>query len=773
MNVEELKEKARRHELREEWQKAFDLYSTALRSHDEEEAPDITLYNRVGDIQTRLGQINGAVEQYEKAIELYLEAELPNNAIAICKKVLRNLPDRSIFFLRMGQIRASQGFLTDARHNFLNYAERQTALGDVEGALNALVEFIELSPEDVEIRQSLAAQLETHGRKSEAVVQFTEAHRQLTIGGDEEAARAIAEKLEDLAPDLVLPAAEDLQAEMVAPDTEEMVLESTSLGGLEIEDWREDEVSLGSEEVQVESATETDAADLADEVDFSSLEFEGAEPAEETEAVDVGDQDDLGGLGGADVVETEEDDELPSFEFESEDILEETEILPSFGFGEEGADEAEAADPEEDDATKVTSSVPSSLGLDEGMEDELPLIGFEDEDETEFGGTLEETEESLADLGFQAVDEDDQVEDESAKDLPFLPMVDEEEGVEEPVPETEGSFGDALEEALQGAFEDASVEVGKIEPEIPVEAEEMEASVDGLLKALREEEAPDVGTDHKEAADRGDMDLALQRVAALIETEQQNIELYQRQVEYAFRKNDQEVLISAYIDLAGCLATTGAPVKARAVYLQVLSLAPGHDLATAGIQTLDGSKGVETPTQVASSEEYVDLGSMILGDDAEEGTRWTVAADAPSGDEAADFAKMLGQFKDKVSEHVAADDVTAHHDLGTAYMEMGLFDEAIGEFQAALRASPDHLPTHEVMGRCWMEMENPSMAVRALERALRVGFEVEDELIGIYYLMGRAQEDQGNSEDALEFYEKVFSLDINFEDVTERLRALR
>jgi hypothetical protein len=50
---------------------------------------------------------------------------------------------------------------------------------------------------------------------------------------------------------------------------------------------------------------------------------------------------------------------------------------------------------------------------------------------------------------------------------------------------------------------------------------------------------------------------------------------------------------------------------------------------------------------------------------------------------------------------------------------------------------------------------------------------VEDELIGIYYLMGRAKEDLGNAKDAVEFYDKVFSLDINFEDVTERLRALR
>jgi hypothetical protein len=50
---------------------------------------------------------------------------------------------------------------------------------------------------------------------------------------------------------------------------------------------------------------------------------------------------------------------------------------------------------------------------------------------------------------------------------------------------------------------------------------------------------------------------------------------------------------------------------------------------------------------------------------------------------------------------------------------------------------------------------------------------VEDELIGIYYLMGRAKEKVGKTAEALEFYDKVFSLDINFEDVTERLRALR
>jgi tetratricopeptide (TPR) repeat protein len=660
MKIEELKAQARRHELREEWQKAFDLYSAALRIHDEEEPPDITLLNRVGDIQTRLGQISGAIDHYEKAITLYLEAELPNSAIAICKKVLRNLPERNIFFLRMGQIRAAQGFLTDARQNFLTYAERQTALGDVESALNALIEFVDLSPEDMEIRRGLASQLESHGRTEAAIEQYTEAYRRLIMMGEDEEAKTVSEKLEELAPDLVLPDPESVREEIAAPDTEALVLESTSLGGHELKEWEEDDDGSAFEGIE---------AELADT-------YVGEEDDDEDEAESA---------GVTVVADPEFADDLPTFDFGLEDGPGDTEVLPNLEFDEVEAGELEA----------------------EG--ESLPLLSFEEDEE------------------------------------------------EEPVDEL----------PVEAALEDAAFEAGREGPE---ETGAVDVEVEAKLVESITTTPPG---DHKEAADRGDMDLAIERVKLLIEVDPDAVELYQRLVEYAFRKNDQEVLVSAYLELAGCLGRTGAPMKAKAVYQQVLSLAPEHEGATAGIQGLEGAAGAEPPTQVASSEEYVDLGSMILGDEAERSTRWKVAAEAPSGDDEADFAKMLGQFKEKVSEHLAVDDVAAHHDLGTAYMEMGLFDEAIAEFQMALRASPSHLPTHEVTGRCWMEMGKPDMAARALYRALTVAYEVEDEMIGIYYLMGRAQEDQGNSTEALEFFERVFSLDINFEDVTERLRALR
>ena len=99
---------------------------------------------------------------------------------------------------RLGQIRARQGFLPDARQNFLTYAERQTKIGDHESALNALIEFVDISPDDLEIRQALASQLEAHERSAEAVEQLIEVHRLMVLAGDEEDAGGIREKLEEL-----------------------------------------------------------------------------------------------------------------------------------------------------------------------------------------------------------------------------------------------------------------------------------------------------------------------------------------------------------------------------------------------------------------------------------------------------------------------------------------------------------------------------------------------------------------------------------------------
>jgi tetratricopeptide (TPR) repeat protein len=184
-----------------------------------------------------------------------------------------------------------------------------------------------------------------------------------------------------------------------------------------------------------------------------------------------------------------------------------------------------------------------------------------------------------------------------------------------------------------------------------------------------------------------------------------------------------------------------------------------------------------TDAGTSSSGQYVDLGAVLLGEEVHTGqkksTRFVVPYEEPTGDDQADFEKMLAQFREKVSENIEADDSIAHYDLGTAYMEMGLLDEAISEFQMVLRGTSSHLPTYEMLGKTFLQKEEPEAALRSLTRGLDAPCEIEEERVGMYYYMGLAHETLGQKDTAMEFYDRVFAIDINFGDVTERLKALR
>jgi tetratricopeptide (TPR) repeat protein len=193
MSIEALKEKARSHEQKEEWRKALDNYRVAIAKLEDADEPDVGLYNRVGDLFVRIGNFDEAFSNYEKAVDLYVEAGLQNNAIAVCKKVIRGLPGRSTIYLRMGQIRAEQGFLSDARTNFLLYAEQMQEAGDLDESFRALVEFCDIAPEDVDLRIAVGDQLASHERVDEAVAQLKVAYGRLMLDGDTDRGTAVGE----------------------------------------------------------------------------------------------------------------------------------------------------------------------------------------------------------------------------------------------------------------------------------------------------------------------------------------------------------------------------------------------------------------------------------------------------------------------------------------------------------------------------------------------------------------------------------------------------
>jgi tetratricopeptide (TPR) repeat protein len=133
---------------------------------------------------------------------------------------------------------------------------------------------------------------------------------------------------------------------------------------------------------------------------------------------------------------------------------------------------------------------------------------------------------------------------------------------------------------------------------------------------------------------------------------------------------------------------------------------------------------------------------------------------------------MLSQFKQKVAENVSLSDSTAHYDLGLAFKDMGLIDEAIAEFQVALKGGEERLKVYEELGQCFLLKQQYNVAVTILKRASALPVRDDADLLGVYYALGRAHEELGQSTEARAAYERVVGFDIKFRDAAKRLGKL-
>src|SRR5437868_12373028 len=146
-NADKLKRKAAEFEQKKQYDRALELYVQVLDKEDgSAEERDVPLYNRVGDLHLRLGNTEKAVTYYEKAVDLYSEGGYLNNAIALCNKILRHAPSRHQIYYKLGKISAKKGFNSDAKKNFLEYADRMHRAGKDTDAFKALQEFADLCP---------------------------------------------------------------------------------------------------------------------------------------------------------------------------------------------------------------------------------------------------------------------------------------------------------------------------------------------------------------------------------------------------------------------------------------------------------------------------------------------------------------------------------------------------------------------------------------------------------------------------------------------------
>jgi hypothetical protein len=178
------------------------------------------------------------------------------------------------------------------------------------------------------------------------------------------------------------------------------------------------------------------------------------------------------------------------------------------------------------------------------------------------------------------------------------------------------------------------------------------------------------------------------------------------------------------------------------------------------------------PAPANGGDDFIDLGEWLRTDEPEKSTRMVVEDAKPTGDERADFVELLRRFKLGVAENVDTEDFEAHYDLGVAYKEMGLIDEAIAEFQKSLRGTTDRVRSYEALGQCFVEKEQYTIAAALLQRAIDAPGSDEQRLVGVLYLLGFAHERMGRHAEALRYYQRVFAVDLEFRDITQRVSAM-
>jgi tetratricopeptide (TPR) repeat protein len=136
------------------------------------------------------------------------------------------------------------------------------------------------------------------------------------------------------------------------------------------------------------------------------------------------------------------------------------------------------------------------------------------------------------------------------------------------------------------------------------------------------------------------------------------------------------------------------------------------------------------------------------------------------------LAAVFREFKQGVSKTLAEGDHEAHYDLGIAYREMGLFDDAIAEFRVAMGSPQRRVDALHMMGECALEMGHGDRAVAHLELALATSTLSEEQQLPLHYGLGRAFELLGDVERARECLERVVACEPAFADAEARLARL-
>ncbi len=708
------------------------------------DADDLTTLNMLGDLYVRAGKKEEAVSCFERIAEHYSAQEFNLKAIAMYKKIERLRARDPIIALKLADLYANQALVHDARAQYLVVADAYTRSGDNKKALDILHKIADLDPNNTEIRLKLADGYLKENMRREASEAFVQAANRLhQVGSQDKALDAYNKALQLVRDDREAlrgmlethimrgtadEAAEVLERVVEGREEDNELVSMLARAYLEAEDPKGAEHATSLLMAQ-------DASNYTQFLPVTRLYLKTGEVDETIRILSTIIERMLAGREERDLLEivnqvlVSNPDHVAALRMLVRIHWWQRDMDALRSALERLAESAEASELIDEERYALTQLV--RLAPDEQRYlDRLNLLGGLQEDTVEDFSALPEPESEVPQFETFAVVQD---EDE----------------IEEATPVAADEF--ETNAASGSSFSDPTASFADLnEDESFATAANDFQEVDFSIVAPSESQ-PETETGGGEA-----------RLETVMRQELESVDFYIAQGYSDIAVDTLEMLerqFGPHHEIQSRrekLASRNEQPEATAVF------------EFGGVEELSTSR---TPEAFDAETAYASL----AGDG---GNNVGAAAPVATGIDAG-LAELFEEFRVAEEGDEVREDFETHYNMGTAYKEMDLVDEAIQEFQtsASLVKAGDgtsrFLQCCNMLGHCFIQKGMPEAAVLWFKKGLSAPGHSEDEYQALRYELASAYEQLGDLKQARDFYTEVYGVDVSYREVAEKLSQLR
>jgi tetratricopeptide (TPR) repeat protein len=711
----------------------------------ENDPGDFTTLNILGDLYVRVGNKEAAVSCFRRIADHYCAQEFALKAIAMFKKIDRLQPNDLEIATNLANLYAQQDLVVEARTHYFVIANAHAKAGDVQAGLEVLRKIADIDPQNTEVRIKLGEGFAKEGFTKEAAASFTEAGHCLLAQGAVDEALEVFSKAVDIVPN-DYDALSGLLAAHTARGTAD---EAADVIARACKDHPED-------------------VELLSMLGSAQLEAEDAERAEETMRALI-DKDTSAYVRLLDVArlflsQERIDDSARIVQSISEQMLAErndqrlldlvNELLASDADNVqalrilvriywwqrdvdslrtslehlvEAAEASGLANDERYALTQLTRLVPDETRYAERLNE---LGGAEAEAEAEVLPVVEVSDSSLSHAEFEAASSTpSEYEYEIVPDAPQItpepatPMAPEVRAAD--APEATANAAPSMEIERGFAFE---VEHSGLS--MPSE-NESSTSDEGRHATIRAQELESV-----------DFYIAQGYVDIAVDT----LDLLERQFgSHPDIERRRRRLNGEPEETTVTVATEPAPSDSFASFeiTEPAAVAP---------PTAHPEFAIPQPEAQTPPVQMIDPG----------------------------LAEIFEEFRESSeAESNGNGDYETHYNLGLAFQEMDLFEEALEEFQIAVGlVSPEdgtqrYLQCCNLLGNCFLKKGVPQLAIKWLSRGLDTPSASHDQRQALLFDLAAAYEQAGELNRAMDLFTEIYGVNVSYRGVNERLRALQ